>query len=84
MYGDRIRRQGRKTDTAGIHPIIRRQPIAMFCQRDRHEEMFDRLGIRTVYQAIEYVRLHGTPSGMSGPTWDDMVFKMSLFQEGVW
>ncbi len=84
MYDDRVRRQGRKTDTGGIHPLIRRQPIEMFCLRDKHAERFRRLGIQTVAQAIEHVRLYGTPMGMSGPTWDEMVYKMSLFQEGAW
>ncbi len=83
-HPDYIRRKGKKVDTSKVHPLIRRQSIVMFCQKDRHEDVFRQLGIRTVYEAIEYVRGNGTPPGMSGTTWDDMVAKMSLFQEGAW
>lgn len=70
----------RPIDTRGIHPDIMRQPISMFCSKQRHVETFYFREVDTVAQAIEYVKNYGTPPGVSQSVWREMVTRMKMWR----
>lgn len=75
------RKVGKVVETNRIHPDVRRQKIDMFCVKQRHKETWYYRNVKTVAEAIAYVHEHGTPPGISGPVWEDMVERMSLWSE---